>query len=221
MRVSKSLTTSGSPCPHCKCPRSLLPSISRRSAWTARRSQGWRCPWWRRSARSPTRACPWDPPRGAGDHAARGVRGPDRGAVVRRDRRVRPRHRPRRSSTCSGSARGATRLDHPPSPARPRPGRGRSRDAHVGAGPTRRPTRARRCPGAGAAPGARAGRQDRARRPHPTGTDTDADAGTVAIGSRIWCRCSTRPAVSSSARSRSRRRAARSPRSPRCSTSWI
>ena len=55
----------------------------------------WRCPWWRRSARSPTRVKPAGSATGGGDHAARGVRGADRGAVVRRDRRVRPRHRPR------------------------------------------------------------------------------------------------------------------------------
>jgi hypothetical protein len=38
------------------------------------------------------------------------------------------------------------------------------------------------------------------------------------LSCRIWCRSSIRPAVSCSGRSRSRRRAARSPRSPRCST---
>ena len=62
---------------------------------------------------------------------------------------------------------GAARVDHPPSPARPRPGRRRSRDALLGAGPTRRPTGTRGCPGAGAAPGPGPGRQDRARRPPP------------------------------------------------------
>jgi DNA-binding NarL/FixJ family response regulator len=38
------------------------------------------------------------------------------------------------------------------------------------------------------------------------------------LSCRIWCRSSIRPAVSCSGRSRSRRRAARSPRTPRCST---
>ena len=58
------------------------------------------------------------------------------------------------------------------------------------------------CPGAGAAPGAGPGRQDRARRPHPSPAPTPAPAaarcGDGATGSRIWCRCSTRPAVRSS-----------------------
>ena len=53
-----------------------------------------------------------------------------------------------------------------------------------------------------------------------TGATTGTRMGpvTAATGSRIWCRCSTTPAARSSPRSRSRRKATRSARSPRCST---
>ena len=80
MRMSKSLITSGNPCPHQQCPRSLPRWITRSSPSTADHS-GSSVIAGRGVERGPRPASrPRDPPRRVGDRAARCVRGPDRGA---------------------------------------------------------------------------------------------------------------------------------------------